>query len=240
LPTFFIIALLTGLCNFQFFFNLRKGKEGIYRNHKGGLLGRIIRDNRPHNSGGHDMYCTKCGKSYQADFKKCPYCNKQETKTAPVQDNFGNYRDRANLRFFQFKQADFALRMAAMMIDLIILLIPSVLLIVFAKAIGVIICIILGWAYYALLESSSLQGTIGKFALKLEVTDLEGQPLDLLQATKRYFAHYLSILTLGAGFIILAFNDKKQAVHDLLTDCMVLDAVQQNKNNNGHILEKNY
>jgi uncharacterized RDD family membrane protein YckC len=119
-------------------------------------------------------------------------------------------------------------------------ILPSVLLIVFAKAIGVIICIILGWAYYALLESSSLQGTIGKFALKLEVTDLEGQPLDLLQATKRYFAHYLSILTLGAGFIILAFNDKKQAVHDLLTDCMVLDAVQQNKNNNGHILEKNY
>lgn len=183
------------------------------------------------------MYCAKCGKSYQADFKKCPYCNKQETKTTPVQDNFGNYRERTSLRFFQFKQADFALRMTAMMIDLIILLIPSIILIVFTKVIGVILCIILGWAYYALLESSSLQGTIGKFALKLEVTDLEGQPLNLLQATKRYFAHYLSILTLGAGFIILAFNDKKQAIHDLLTDCMVLDVVQQNKN--AHILEEN-
>lgn len=184
------------------------------------------------------MYCTKCGKSYQADFKKCPYCNKQETKNTQAKDNFGNYRDRACLRFFQFKQADFALRMAATMIDLIILIIPVVLLIIFTKVIGVILCVIIGWAYYALLESSSLQGTIGKFALKLEVTDLEGQPLNLLQATKRYFAHYLSILTLGAGFIVLAFNDKKQAVHDLLTDCMVLDAVQQNKDAGSHMFEE--
>lgn len=183
------------------------------------------------------MYCAKCGKSYQADFKKCPYCNKQDNKTTPVREDFGNYRDRTCLRFFQFIQADFALRTAAMMIDFIILIIPFMLLIIFAKAIGVILCVVIGWAYYALLESSSLQGTIGKFALKLEVTDLEGQPLNLLQATKRYFAHYLSILTLGAGFIILAFNDKKQAVHDLLTDCMVLDAVQQNKKADSYITE---
>ncbi len=184
------------------------------------------------------MYCAKCGKSFQADFKMCPYCNKKETATVPVKENFGNYRERTLLRFFQFKQADFSLRMAAMMIDLIILIIPFVLLIIFAKGIGVILIIIVGWAYYALLESSTLQGTIGKFALKLEVTDLEGQPINLLQSTKRYFAHFLSILTLGAGFIILAFNDKKQAIHDLLTDCMVLDAVQQNKNGNSHTMEE--
>ncbi|NLW47253.1 MAG: RDD family protein [Firmicutes bacterium] len=185
------------------------------------------------------MYCSKCGKSYQADLKKCPYCNQQETKTASAREDFGNYRDRACLRVFQYKQADFALRMTATLIDLIILIIPVILLIVFTKVFGVIISVIIGWAYYALLESSSLQGTIGKFALKLEVTDLEGQPLNLLQATKRYFAHYLSILTLGAGYIILAFNDKKQAVHDLLTDCMVLDVVQQNKTANSQILEDN-
>lgn len=184
------------------------------------------------------MYCSKCGKSYQADFKICPYCNKKETEIAPARENFGNYREHTCLRFFQFKQADFPLRAAAMMIDFIILIIPVFLLIYFTKIIGVIICVIIGWAYYALLESSTLQGTIGKFALKLEVTDLEGQPLNLFQATKRYFAHYLSILTLGAGFIILAFNDKKQAIHDLLTDCMVLDVVRQNKNTDSHMIEE--
>lgn len=175
------------------------------------------------------MYCAKCGKSYQADFKICPYCNKKETSTAPLRDNFGNYRERTLVKYFQYKQADFPLRIAAMMIDFIILIIPIAILIYFTKGIGVLLSVIIGWAYYALLESSSLQGTIGKFALKIEVTDLEGQPINLLQATKRYFAHYLSILTFGAGFIILAFNDKKQAIHDLLADCMVLDAVQQER-----------
>ncbi len=178
------------------------------------------------------MYCPKCGKSYQADFKSCPYCNKKEKETiaGPVRDNFGNYRERTFTRLFQPNQADLPLRLAAMMIDFVILVIPFSILIYFAKAFGVILCIVIGWAYYALLESSTLRGSIGKFALKLEVTDLEGQPIDLLQSTKRYFAHYLSLITFGAGFIILAFNDKKQAVHDLLSDCMVLDVTQQSKN----------
>jgi uncharacterized RDD family membrane protein YckC len=63
----------------------------------------------------------------------------------------------------------------------------------------------------------------------MEVTNLEGEAISLLQATKRYLAHFLSLFTLGIGFVFLAFNDKKQAVHDLLTDCMVLDMVQQEK-----------
>lgn len=184
------------------------------------------------------MYCSKCGKSYQADFKICPYCNKKKSVAAPVRDNFGNYHERTYIRVFQFKQADFSLRIAAMMIDLIILMIPCFILIYLAKGIGVFASIVIGWAYYALLESSTLQGTIGKFALKLEVTNLEGQPISLLQSTKRYFAHYLSVLTLGAGFVILAFNDKKQAIHDLLTDCMVLDVVQQKRNVTSHTMEE--
>ncbi len=182
------------------------------------------------------MYCAKCGRSYQAEFKICPNCNKKETTVAPVRDNFGNYRERTYVKYFQFKQADFSLRIGAMMIDMVILIIPIALLIYFTKGIGILLSIIIGWAYYALLESSTLQGTIGKFALKLEVTDLEGEAISLLQATKRYLAHFLSILTLGAGFIILAFNDKKQTIHDLLSDCMVLDAVQQNRNTSSHTM----
>lgn len=177
------------------------------------------------------MYCSTCGKSYQADFKSCPYCKNKKNKEAtigPTKDNFGNYRERKHIRLFQFKQADFSLRLAATMIDVIILMVPCFLLLYFAKGIGIVLCVIIGWAYYAGLESSALHGTIGKYALKLEVTDLEGAGIDLVQATKRYLAHFLSLFTLGIGFIFLAFNDKKQAVHDLLTDCMVLDLVQQN------------
>ena len=175
------------------------------------------------------MYCTKCGKSYQADFKSCPYCKNKEAATVPTKENFGNYRERNYIRLFQFKQADLPLRMAAMMIDAIILMIPCLLLIYFAKGFGIGLCIIIGWAYYAGLESSTLHGTIGKYALKLEVTDLEGEGLNLFQSTKRYLAHFLSLFTFGIGFIFLAFNDKRQAVHDLLTDCMVLDLVQQDQ-----------
>lgn len=183
------------------------------------------------------MYCSKCGKNYQADFKSCPYCNKKEDIPLPTKDNFGNYRERNFIRLFQFKQADFPLRMAAMMIDTIILMIPCLLLIYFAKGLGIGLCIIIGWAYYAGLESSALHGTIGKYALKLEVTDLEGEWLNLFQSSKRYLAHFLSLFTFGIGFIFLAFNDKKQAVHDLLTDCMVLDIVQQDQRGTSQTVE---
>lgn len=81
---------------------------------------------------------------------------------------------------------------------------------------------IAGWLYFALMESSFRQGTIGKIALGLRVTDLNGERISFLRATGRYFGKILSGMILMIGYLMAAFTDKKQALHDLLSGCLVL------------------
>jgi len=79
-----------------------------------------------------------------------------------------------------------------------------------------------GWLYHALMESSKNQGTLGKMALGLRVTDLDGRRITFGRATGRYFAKILSHLTLWIGFIMAGFTSKKQALHDFVAGTLVL------------------
>ena len=51
-----------------------------------------------------------------------------------------------------------------------------------AGALGNIVGITLGWLYFALMESSSKQGTLGKMALGIKVTDLSGNAISFGRA----------------------------------------------------------
>ncbi|MGA8036807.1 MAG: RDD family protein [Candidatus Acidiferrales bacterium] len=84
---------------------------------------------------------------------------------------------------------------------------------------------ILHWIYYALLESSNWQATVGKKALGLEVTDLAGARISFGRATGRFVGRYLSVMTLGIGFLMIGFTEKKQALHDLLAGTLVIRKV---------------
>jgi uncharacterized RDD family membrane protein YckC len=78
------------------------------------------------------------------------------------------------------------------------------------------------WLYYALMESSSKQATVGKMALGIRVTDLDGRRIGFGRATGRYFAKILSALILGIGFLMAAFTEKKQALHDMIAGTLVV------------------
>lgn len=78
------------------------------------------------------------------------------------------------------------------------------------------------WLYFALCESSSWQATLGKRALGIKVTDVNGQPVSFARATGRYFGKIISGLLLFAGFIMIAFTERKQGLHDLMADCLVV------------------
>lgn len=80
----------------------------------------------------------------------------------------------------------------------------------------------LGWLYFALMESSAKQATIGKMALGIVVTDLEGRRIGFGKATGRYFAKILSFLTIGIGFLMVAFTQRKQGLHDILAGTLVV------------------
>ena len=48
------------------------------------------------------------------------------------------------------------------------------------------------WLYYALMESSGQQGTLGKMALGIKVTDMNGNRITFGRATGRYFSKIIS------------------------------------------------
>jgi uncharacterized RDD family membrane protein YckC len=81
---------------------------------------------------------------------------------------------------------------------------------------------VIGWLYYALQESSAAQATLGKRALGLRVTDLEGRRISLARATGRFLAKIPSSLILLIGFLMQPFTAKKQALHDILAGTLVL------------------
>ena len=82
---------------------------------------------------------------------------------------------------------------------------------------------IVGWLYFALMESSSPQGTLGKMALGVKVTDMAGNRISFGRATGRYFAKMISSLTLGVGYIMAGFTQQKQALHDIIAGCLVVN-----------------
>jgi len=81
---------------------------------------------------------------------------------------------------------------------------------------------LLTWVYTSGMESSPLQGTIGKLAVGLYVTDLQGQRISFRKASGRYFGKILSGLILSIGFIMAGFTARKQALHDMMAGCLVM------------------
>ena len=142
--------------------------------------------------------------------------------------------------------AGFWRRFAAIIIDILVLVIPQI---VFSRLVGVafisragytdpaqihigftimssIMGILITWIYYAAFESSRHQATLGKMALGLRVTDCYGRPISYGRASARYFGKLLSSLILGLGYLMAAFTERKQALHDIMRVALLSKRMQ--------------
>ncbi|NES73302.1 MAG: serine/threonine protein kinase, partial [Okeania sp. SIO2D1] len=81
---------------------------------------------------------------------------------------------------------------------------------------------ILKWFYVTRLESLPIKATFGKRIMGIIVTDLNGNPISFARANGRYFAKTISLITLLIGFIMAAFTEKKQALHDKIAGTLVV------------------
>lgn len=125
--------------------------------------------------------------------------------------------------------AGFWRRCAAYMIDSLVLFIPSMVL-SFIPILGLLINLVGRWLYFALMESSASQATLGKRAMGLIVTDGKGQRITFGQASGRYFAAAISTIAAYVGYMLAGWTARKQALHDLIADtCVVFDTVQPNR-----------
>jgi uncharacterized RDD family membrane protein YckC len=117
--------------------------------------------------------------------------------------------------------AGFWIRVAAVIVDEIVLAVPFYLLL---YTFG-------GWArlaiipmalYYPLMESSGAQGTLGKLTFGLKVTDTSHRRISFGRAFGRWLAHIPSGLLLCLGYVMVAFTPQRRALHDYIAGTVVL------------------
>ena len=187
------------------------------------------------------MFCPACGKEAPEQTNFCQYCG-QTLNWAAGEPQIQRTAARSPATV---KYAGFWLRFVAFVIDCIfvsIVILGAEFVVqsigrvdlglrggnygvkAFGVAFGIRHCIgtLVAWLYWARMESSSKQATLGKMALGLKVTDLQGEPISFARATGRYFGKIVSSLILFVGFMMAGWTEKKQALHDIMAGTLVV------------------
>ena len=172
--------------------------------------------------------CPQCGISLPATARLCPSCGTRLVSApqpvASLPPILTPIRAPTPLlspltTISSHVDAGFWRRVAAFLLDLLAFAIPAY---IAAQALPIFGNLIAWWLYFALCESSSWQATPGKLLMKLRVTDVNGVRIKFWRATGRFFGRFASMLPLGAGFVMAAFTQNKQALHDFIASTRVL------------------
>jgi len=130
--------------------------------------------------------------------------------------------------------AGFWIRLAAYILDAIILGIPLAILNVALNpkpndpssnhpGLVFVLTLVIELAYFAGFWSSGLQATLGQkiFGLRVvNVSDFGG--ISFARAAGRFFAMILSGLIFCIGFLMVAFTERKQGLHDMIAGTYVI------------------
>ncbi|MBK6765567.1 MAG: RDD family protein [bacterium] len=167
------------------------------------------------------MHCPHCSKVNSEDASYCAHCGRELPRIAPQADPATHSLNVAPVQY-----AGFWRRVLASLIDGLLL---SLVTGSFTWTvdfddfkISFVLAVVVQWLYFALLEISNLQATLCKMAIGIVVTDEQYRRLNFPRATARFFGKFLSGIILGIGFIMAGFTQKKQALHDILADTLVL------------------
>lgn len=82
---------------------------------------------------------------------------------------------------------------------------------------------VLSAIYFIAMETSSHQATLGKMAVGIKVVDRDGRKLGRGHALGRWFSHLLCYITLYIGYLMVAFTQRKQGLHDMVNGTQVVD-----------------
>ncbi len=176
--------------------------------------------------------CVQCGAKPKAGAKYCNNCGAETDPNAEICVRCG-VRLQGSILLSQDVYAGFWRRFAAIIVDGILLWIVQVIFFrslafkMFVFTPGLFFkmyfwSILISWLYFALMESSSKQATLGKMLIGIKVTDLDGNRIGFGKATGRYFSKLISGATLFIGYIMAGFTQKKQALHDIIAGTLVV------------------
>ena len=176
-------------------------------------------------------FCYYCGAETRAEAVICVKCGMSCSTLEKVNSNGASANTKRSL------YAGFEKRLGACVIDNIIVAIPFGIVLAIVseiygdekKYLATLITInyarilLIDWLYYALMEASPTQGSLGKMLLKIKVTDLHGNRIGFGRATGRYFSSIISGVALGIGYLRILWSDRRQAMHDIWAGCLVVN-----------------
>jgi uncharacterized RDD family membrane protein YckC len=194
--------------------------------------------------GGYEIVCENCRSPVSSEAASCPHCGHAlmgppPRPPEPQASFFGEAISSGGaamppLRTWEIAQAiprlssrefsygGFWIRVVAALIDGVILAAASYFLTRIIGPGASLVGIVGQWLYYAVMESSPSQGTIGKIVCGLAVTDTQGEPISFGRATGRYFAKILSTLILFIGFLMVGWTRQKRGLHDFVAGTLVV------------------
>jgi uncharacterized RDD family membrane protein YckC len=185
-------------------------------------------------SGGFEVICQNCGGAVPSDAAACPHCGRSMFAPAPrVIETDTPSADPAwapparlsvDLGAPSLAYGGFWIRVLASLIDSLLLLLPWYVLQRTLGPGGGLISWVIDLLYFALMESSGSQATVGKMACGLVVTDTYGNQISFGRATGRYLAKTLSALTLFVGFAMVGWTRQKRGLHDFVAGTLVVRA----------------
>jgi uncharacterized RDD family membrane protein YckC len=91
-----------------------------------------------------------------------------------------------------------------------------------AENMGNLLGILIAWIYFAAMESSKYQATLGKKLFGLRVVDMDGGQISFGKASGRHFGKFVSLVTLWVGFFMAGWTKQKQGLHDKMAGCLVV------------------
>lgn len=191
--------------------------------------------------------CSNCGNPILPDGEFCLYCGDLLTAEPNPATRAGpplRYAEPSVVPKAPLEYAGFWLRVWAGMIDVVLEALVALLVTVivdfvmrftspkfglspitarYVTGIAFIFVLALGsWLYRAFSESSRWHATLGKRVLGLQVLTSSGGQLSFGQATVRHFMKFLSLFTGTVGFMMAGWTRRRQALHDMPSDCIVV------------------
>tara|TARA_B100000963_G_C22574756_1_gene647828 strand:+ start:780 stop:1262 length:483 start_codon:yes stop_codon:yes gene_type:complete len=123
-----------------------------------------------------------------------------------------NYKKLTKKQYF----AGFWSRLAAGIIDLIILIVVGFILSFIVGPLIIILDILISWLYFVILQSSKKRATFGMQACGIKIHDEQLGRLSFWRLSGRYFATWVSAIILFIGFFMIGFHPRKQGLHDII------------------------
>jgi len=175
------------------------------------------------------IQCSDCGGAVSTKAEACPHCGRVIERQPPLSSD-GDVTP---------AYAGFWVRFCAYVIDTVVVILGGGMLgfiIGFAAALvspdillNPVFDILTGLvgglasvAYFVFMHSSSKQATLGKMAMGLKVTDLDGERIGVGKSFLRTIGSFVSAVLLMVGYLMVAFTERKQGLHDKIAGTLVV------------------